>query len=228
MARSNLRPVSVSGIEFDALIDETKTMSATVPAYPVEDGFPVSDTIILNPLTVSMTLYVSNTPVTWLYRHGNSNNRVLEICNQIESLWMDKTPVKIVTTDAIYTDMAITNISVKKSRDIGYAREISLTAQKIRITSRQTVDIPSYILKSGATEASAGTASTSKTSNKIDSRTTGSVGSSKSGSSSKSASDGSSKSSGGSGGSSSKKTNATPAKKSASILYGVASGLGFI
>ena len=39
MART-LKPVSVAGIEFDALIDETKTLSATIPTYPVEDGFP--------------------------------------------------------------------------------------------------------------------------------------------------------------------------------------------
>ena len=50
MARKGLKPVSVAGIEFDALIDEQKTMNATIPAYPVEDGFPISDTIILDPL----------------------------------------------------------------------------------------------------------------------------------------------------------------------------------
>ena len=64
MARKALKPVTVAGIEFDALIDEQKTMSATVPAYPVEEGFPVSDTIILDPLSLQMTLYVTNTPVT--------------------------------------------------------------------------------------------------------------------------------------------------------------------
>ena len=53
MARSNLKPVSVAGIEFDALIEEQKALSATIPVYPVEDGFPVSDTIILEPVSVS-------------------------------------------------------------------------------------------------------------------------------------------------------------------------------
>lgn len=54
MAR-NMQPVSVWGIEFDALIDETKNMTSTIPEYPVEEGFPVSDTIINDPLSVSMT-----------------------------------------------------------------------------------------------------------------------------------------------------------------------------
>ena len=217
MARKNVKPVSVAGIEFDALVEETKTFSATVPAYPVEEGFPVSDTIILDPLTVSMTLYVSNTPVTWLYRHGTAPTRVMEICNLIENLWLSREPVKIVTTDAIYANMGITSISVKKSREIGYAREISLTAQKIRVTSAKTAEIPSYILKSGETKANAGTASTSKTSKASGKASSGSgtAAGSVTSASSGSSSSGASKAGGN-------------AKKSASVLYGIASGLKFI
>ncbi len=209
MARSNLKPVSVAGIEFDALIEDQKTLSATIPVYPVEDGFPVSDTIILDPISISMTLYVTNTPVTWLYRHGTSNSRVNNICNRIENLWLSRELVKIVTTDTVYKNMGLTSISIKHSKEIGYAREISITAQKVRVTSRKTASIPSYILKAGETMANAGTASTSTTS------------------SSAGTSGGSSGSSGGSGGSSGS-SGGSSAKKNQSILYGVASGLGFI
>ena len=195
MARSNLKPVSVAGIEFDALIDEQKTLSATIPVYPVEEGFPVSDTIILEPISISMTLYVTNTPVTWLYRHGTSNSRVNNICNRIENLWLSRQLVKIVTTDTVYKNMGLTSISI--------------TAQKVRVTSRKTASIPSYILKAGETMANAGTASTSTTSSSAGTASGSTGGSS-----------GSSSSSGGSGGPS--------AKKNQSILYGVASGLGFI
>ena len=209
MARSNLKPVSVAGIEFDALIEDQKTLSATIPVYPGEDGFPVSDTIILDPISISMTLYVTNTPVTWLYRHGTSNSRVNNICNRIENLWLSRELVKIVTTDTVYKNMGLTSISIKHSKEIGYAREISITAQKVRVTSRKTASIPSYILKAGETMANAGTASTSTTS------------------SSAGTSGGSSGSSGGSGGSSGS-SGGSSAKKNQSILYGVASGLGFI
>lgn len=205
MTRRGLKPAAIAGIEFDALIDETKTLSATIPAYPVEDGFPVSDTIILDPVSVQMTLYVTNTPVTWLYRHGSSNDRVRKICDRIESLWLNKELVKIVTTDAIYKDMGITSLSIKKSREIGYAREIALSAQKVRMTERRTVEIPSYILKSGETKANAGTASASTSSSRPE---TGSGGGGNSG--------------GASGG------GVSSAKKSQSILYGAASGLKLI
>lgn len=205
MARKKLKPVSIWGIEFDALIDETKTLSATIPAYPVEEGFPVSDTIILNPVSIQMTLYVSNTPVTWLYRHGSSTDRVKKICDLLEKKWISKQLAKIVTTEAIYKDMGITSISIKKSHDIGYAREISISAQKVRITRRKTVEIPSYVLKSGETKANAGIASTSTSSSKS------------------STGDGGSGGAGNSGGKGS-----SDAKKGQSILYGAASGLGLI
>jgi hypothetical protein len=202
MARSNLSPVSIWGIEFDALIEDTKNLSATIPAYPVEKGFPVSDTIILNPITLQMTLYVSNTPVTWLYRHGTSTDRVKKICDLLEQKWLEKQLAKIVTTDAIYNDMGITSISIRHSKDIGYAREITISAQKVPITQRIIVDIPSYVLKSGETKANAGVASTSSSSSVV--------------------------SSGSGGTGSSNGSNVSEAKKAQSILYGAASGLGLI
>lgn len=210
MARK-MQPVSVWGIEFDALIDETKNMTSTIPEYPVEKGFPVSDTIINDPLSMSMTLYLTNTPVTWLYRHGTSNDRVNQICDMIQRKWFDKQLTKIVTSDTIYTNMGITSISIKKSTDTGYSREISISAKKVRVTKRKTVNIPHYVLKAGETMAKAGKASTSKTS-----------------ASSTASSSSSSGSSGGSGGSGSSSKSKSNSKKSASILYGAASGLGLI
>lgn len=217
------QPVTVWGIEFDALIDEQKTMSASIPSYPVENGFPVSDTIINDPISIQMTLYLTNTPVTWLFRHGSSTNRVNRICEEIENKWLSKELTKVVTTDTIYTNMGITQLTIKKSSEIGYAREISVTMQKVEVTEKKTVDVPSYILKSGETQENAGKAATSKTSSKSSGSSGGSSSSRSSGSSGsggKSGSSGSSGSSSGSGGS--------DAKNKQSILYGVANGLGFI
>ena len=209
MARKKLKPVTVAGIEFDALIDEQKTMSATIPAYPIENGFPVSDTIILEPISLQMTLFVSNTPVTWLQRHGSAVDRVNKICEALENMWLEKKLVKVVTTDTIYKDMGITSISIKKSYELGYAREVQLQMQKVQTTKRKTVKIPKKILKSGTTKASAGKASTSK-------------------SSSKSSSSSSSKSSKNSSKKSSKSSSKSDAKKKKSILYGAAESAGLV
>ena len=207
------KPVSVWGIEFDALIDETKTMTSTIPEYPVESGFSVSETIINDPLQCQMTLFLSNTPVTWLYRHGSSSDRVKRVCEMIEQKWFEKKLTKIVTSDTTYTNMGLTSISIKKSTDIGYAREISISAKKVTQTKSKTVKIPKYVLKAGESMADAGKASASKSSAK---------------SSSGASSSSSSSSGGGSSKSSSGSSNSSNSKKSASILYGAANKMGFI
>ena len=112
--------------------------------------------------------------------------------------------------------MGITGISIKKSKEIGYAREVSLQIQKIRITKRKTVSIPSYVLKSGETMANAGTTSTSTTS------------SSSSATSNSSTSSTSNSATSAVGTASSSASSGSDAKKSQSILYGVATGLDFI
>lgn len=211
-----LQPVSVWGIEFDALIEETKSMSSNIPEYPVEDGFSVSDTIINEPIQVSMTLFLSNTPVTWLYRHGLSKGRVQRICKMIEQQWFQKNLTKIVTADTTYTNMGITSISIKKSKDLGYSREIAITAKKVRVTELQTVSVPDYILKSGSSMADAGKATTSKISAKA------------SGTEAEASVESVSDSSASGGGKAGNKKGGSGAKKSTSILYGAAKGIGMI
>lgn len=211
--KTKLKPVAIAGIEFDALIEQQKTMSASIPVYPVEEGFPVSDTITLDPLTLQMTLFVTNTPVTWLKRHGHSQKRVRQICKKLEDLWLERKLVKIVTPDAIYKDMGITSISIKKSADLGYSREVSITAQKVRKTKKKTVKIPKYALKSGETKAKAGAAQTSKESDTLETKE-------------KKAEKKNPETPKKSGSDSSDKNK--QATKGQSILYGVAKGLKFI
>ena len=205
MARAK-QPVSINGIEFDALIDESRTLEATVPEYSVESGFSVSDAIILSPEKLDMTLFVTNTPVTWYNRHGGSQNRVDSVVKQLEELYYAGEPVTIVTSDATYSNMAIESITFSKSTEVGYAREIPISFKKIRVTSAKTTTIPDSYGKSGATGASAGTASKSSGSSGRGSSGSGSGGSASSGSGS-----------GGSNGSS-----------KSSILYSAANSMGLM
>lgn len=205
MARAK-QPVSINGIEFDALIDESRTLEATVPEYSVESGFSVSDAIILSPEKLDMTLFVTNTPVTWYNRHGGSQNRVDSVVKQLEELYYAGEPVTIVTSDATYSNMAIESITFSKSTEVGYAREIPISFKKIRVTSAKTTTIPDSYGKSGATGASAGTASTSSGSSGGGSSGSGSGGSSGSGS--------------GSGGSN--------GNSKSSILYSAANSMGLM
>ena len=199
MARAK-RPVTIAGIEFDALISEEHGYEATVPEYAVESGFSVSDAIIHGAETLNMVLYVTDTPVTW--RNHSGRGRVEQVTKRLEELYYAAEPVTIVTSDATYTSMAIENQTISKSAEVGYAREIPISFRKIRITTARTTTIPASYGKSGATAASAGTANTS------------------------SGSSGSGSGSGGSGSGSGSCSGSGNSKSS--ILYGAAKSIGLI
>lgn len=200
-------PVSVAGIEADALISDEVSYSADIPEYPVEKGYNVSDSIILKPVSLSLTLYISDTPVTWRARKGHkpSPGRTKKICNKFEKLYFQRKLVKVVTTDAIYTNMGITSMTISHSKELGYSRQISISLKKVYITQRKTTKIPKHVLQSGASSANAG----------------------KAGTSSSSANAGSSSESGG-GSSSKSSSSSSNSKKKGSILYGIANQAGFI
>lgn len=159
MARAK-QPVSIDGIEFDALLDQSRDYEAVVPEYPTEKGFSVSDTIVLKAETISMTLYVTDTPVTWKNRFGSGAGRVESVIKRLEQLYFAKKVFTVVTSDAVYDNMVLTSMSIAKSSDVGYAREIPISLKKIIVTESSTVTIPDSYGKSGTTGASAGTANT--------------------------------------------------------------------
>lgn len=200
-----MQPVSVDGIEFDALMGSTESYDANVPEYPVETGFSVSDNISLSPESLDMTLLVSNRPVTWAKRFGNSGDRVAQVVKRLKSLYFGRQLVTVTTSSETYTNMAIINLSIPKTNAMTDAMEIPIKFKKVRVTASRTTTIPSSYGKSGASGASAGTASTSR----------GSGGSVSSGSGTGGGASGSGSSSGND-------------QKSGSILYSAASGLGLL
>lgn len=155
-----IQPVVVNNIEFDALIDSDEQYNATVPKYPVESGYSVSDNVALDALTLSMTLYVTNTPVTWFQTHGNDTQRVQRITDSLKMLYFSKTPITVYTQDAIYESMIITSFDIKKSTDTGYSREIPITFTEVTITDSMTVDIPAEYGRAGVSEQTTGKAKT--------------------------------------------------------------------
>lgn len=202
-----LQPVSINGIEFDALMNSTESFESQVPEYSVETGFSVTDTIILNPETLDLTLLVSNYPVTWKSRFGVSGDRVQQVVQQLKEMYFKKELVTVTTATDTYTTMAITSISFSKDNSVQGCIEVPIKLKKVRVTEAKTTTIPDSYGKSGATAASAGTASTSS------SKSSGSS-SFASSSSSSSSSGGSSGSSGGGG--------------SGSILYNAAKSIGLL
>ena len=152
-----LQPCSLNGIEFDALISENKTYSSDVPEYAVEAGYSVSDNISIKPMEIEITGYLTNTPVTWL-NHGTG--RVEMIVAQLEQMYFTRSLVTVVTSTDIYTDMAITSLSVPKDIENKTSREIRVGLKKVTKVSSQVTSIPAAYLRGGDTGTNAGTSGT--------------------------------------------------------------------
>lgn len=185
MARAK-QPVSVADIEFDALIDSEEGYEADVPEYPTEKGFSVSDTIVLKADTLNMTLYVTDTPVTWRERTGSGPGKTEGVVRRLKDLYFAKKILEVTTTDCVYSNMVITSMNIKKSVEVGYAREIPISFKKIEVTETATAEIPASYGKSGKTGKAAGKASTTAASTAGSSSSGGSSASGSSSSSSRS------------------------------------------
>lgn len=157
----DLQPVSIGGIELDALMNVQESYNADVPSYPVDTGFAVSDNVALDALELQMTLIITATPVTWLSSHGSGENRLTSIPNQLTRLYETREPIAVITRSKSYSNMVIKTMSISKSEDSGLSKEVSITFTQVTVTSSAEVEIPAKLAKSGTTQANAGSAGTS-------------------------------------------------------------------
>ena len=154
-------PVSIGGITFDALLDSDESWESDAPSYPVEDGFEVGDSIIIRPLTLSMNVYLTNTPVTWKEAHGAGPHRVQDVIGRLREMYFKRELVEVRTPDGDYGDMAIVSIGLPKSAETGAARLIPISLRQVTATKLRTAEIPAGYRRGGATGHNAGVAGVS-------------------------------------------------------------------
>lgn len=149
-------PVSINGVEFDAVIERQEQMSATVPQYPTENGVSISDNVALDAMELTMTLYLTATPITWASRHGTGEEHIDATCEKLRKQYASREPLDVVTSNRTYSSMVIKQMQFKKSEDIGMAMEIPITLTQVTTTSSEKVDIPAGLGKGGTTKKDTG------------------------------------------------------------------------
>ena len=154
-----VQPVNIGGIECDALIHHELGMEAEIPDYPVEEGYSVQDTIILKPKTLSLTVMVTNTPIT--FRERASPGRVQEVAQRLQELYSSRQLITVTSAKGSYQNMGITSLSLPYDVSTKTSLEIPVTLKEVLTTAAQTVTIPSEYGRGGDTGTTAGTASTS-------------------------------------------------------------------
>jgi hypothetical protein len=158
-----IEPCSLGGLEFDALIDETLDLQADIPDYPTEAGFSIHDAIITSPVRLDVTVYLTDTPVTWRQRFGK--RRAADMALRLEQLFFERKPVTFYTSHRVYENMGIESIYIPRTPETGGgAFEVSMTLKQIRTTTAKAVALASP--RGGETKSSAGTAATEEESAK--------------------------------------------------------------
>lgn len=155
----NLQPVNIGGIECDALVHHELAMEAEIPDYPVEEGYSVQDTMILKPRTLSLTVIVTNTPIT--FRSHASPGRVQEVAARFQELYQSRQLIAVTSAKGSFQNMGVTNLSLPYDVSTKTSLEIPITLKEVLTTTAQTVTIPSEYGRGGDTGTTAGTANTS-------------------------------------------------------------------
>lgn len=120
-------PVSVGGVQFDALLDIIEKYDANVPTLKTDRGYDNSDDIIPNLMKVDMKLFVTPTPVTWKNIPSHFGRNPKEVVDALKELMNERKPVFVTTVKKNYSNMMIQKVTVNKTADIGYALEVDIS-----------------------------------------------------------------------------------------------------
>jgi len=129
----------VGSILLDARIDENHNFTNEVTSMPVEDGFDITDNIKEKPFQLSMTGFVSDSPI------GGSEIRLGagdtpysdEAYDLLLKMFEDKQLVSVQTSLVRYDNMAITSCNIPRDKDTGESITFSMNLQQVRIVENE-------------------------------------------------------------------------------------------
>lgn len=157
-------PTKIGLIEVDILIEQEHKLESEATEHPVEDGFPVSDHVIRKPITVSMVVGITQSPVTWLDRLGNETDKVSNALTAFRQIYDAAQPITIVTPTDIWENAVMTSAVFPRNVENKNLMKIPCEFKIIRRVNVKTTDIPENIVdlaiinRAGETEADGGAA----------------------------------------------------------------------
>lgn len=135
--------VKISDYFVDAFLSEDHTYETDVSEYPIESGSAAVDHIRLKPITVSVELLVSDSPIgtsfqlrkhTFTATDNGFANKILpsgEALDFLLALREAREPITIITSIKTYPNMVMTSLSVPRDGDTGHALKATARFQQI-------------------------------------------------------------------------------------------------
>ena len=167
-------------------MDENHQRNATVSQFEVEDGVVVADHVKLDPISLSMTGFISDAPVGLLGIRGLSVSNAInsfagalgggddsdppngefrsprEAWEYLNQVWRERNPISVVSSLQIYRNMIITTLSAPRNASVGKSLEFNISLTEVRILEAQSGTFPAFKVKRGAKKRAASSVSKGK------------------------------------------------------------------
>ncbi len=172
----------MASFEVDALLSETHTMSREVTDNEVENGSPVSDHVILRPITLEVQCFVSDAPIKGIIENVQNGARnflggskyTSDCFSALIDLYERKEPLAVYTQYRVYNNMMVQSITIPRTPEDGEALIFTINFKQIRMVETATTKLPPGVgvNKKGTSNAS-GDAKNRATPNKDVGKNTG-------------------------------------------------------
>ena len=120
---------SVAGIFLDATISEDHSYTCKATQFPLENGSSITDHVINDPVKLSLSGIVSDSPISFL----SAFNRSSDAFNRLVRIHELKEKITIVTGIKAYRNMIMTSFTVPRDTETGQALSFVFEFQQITI-----------------------------------------------------------------------------------------------
>lgn len=152
-------PTLIGDLALDCTVTETHTATSTVTEHPVESGANITDHIRPDPVQLSITGIVSDTPIgsRQVQRSIAVGGASVQVTQQeppssatgfgraawakLDAIRTAAKPVKVVTRDKTYDSMALVSLSVPKESKTGGALYFTAQFKQVRIVYNRTTKV---------------------------------------------------------------------------------------
>jgi len=162
---STIVPATIGDLQVDCVVDHVTTFASQVTEHPIENGFVIADHVARQAMTLSLTVIITPTPVSYFRQLGANPDRLGEAIAYFEQLWLNGEPVTVTIPSGIYQDMVMTSCPLPRNVQDGFCYRVALEFKHVVIVSQKTEEIPEQnasgdaVGKAGATGTDAGASS---------------------------------------------------------------------
>lgn len=135
----------INVISFDASLSESHVYEAQVTTNPVETGANISDNILINPVALNITGFITDTPLKFFQGLRNKINGSGELSktahDQLVELFNSRQKFEVVTGLAVYKDMILKRLTFPRDNKTGKAIRFDCQLVQIILADFETTDI---------------------------------------------------------------------------------------